>query len=162
MPQRHITRWALAAVWNTGTDWGCVQKTAIHSNLLPSKHSRRQPLLTYGAGWFMSSVPLSNHHQTTFWTCTTPCKHFGGMMSGFWELQYQHSANQVFQCPFIEVTPFCCWLIHIYNDKRFALTSSPLQKDYYRNANSTIAVMTLFYNAHISGTFANGLKKGSS
>lgn len=67
--------------------------------------------------------------------------------------------NQVFQCPFIEVNTYCCWLIHIYNDKRFALTSSPLQRVYYWNANSTIAVMTLFYNAHISGTFANGFKK---
>lgn len=57
---------------------------------------------------------------------------------------------------------YCWWLIHIYNDQRFALTSSPLQRVYYWNANSTISVMILLYNAHIWSTYANGLKKPSS
>lgn len=89
-------------------------------------------------------------------------KHFGGKMSGLWEPQCHLSEKLVFPCPLAEVTPNCCWRIHIYNDRSFVLTSSPPQRVYYWNANSTIAVMTLFYKAHISGTFANGLKKWSS
>lgn len=94
-----------------------------------------------------------------FSTCITLANVLVAWCQGF----ESHSAIiQVFPGPFTEVTPYCCWRIRIYNDRSFALTSSPPQRVYYWNANSTIAVMTLFYKAHISGTFANGFKKWSS
>lgn len=102
------------------------------------------------------------NQPTMFSTCITPANILAARWSGLWEPQCHLSAKQVFPCPFTEVTPYCCWRTRIYNDRSSALTSSPPQMVYYWNANSTIAVMTLFYKAHISGTCANGLKKWSS
>lgn len=137
----------------------CLEDSNAFS-LLPSKHSsasQSQPRVQPDP--WAAFLPQPTNHVLHLYH---PSKHFGVMVSGLWGAQYHLSANQVFLCPFTEVTPYCCWQIHIYNDRSFALTSSPPQRVYYWNANSTIAVMTLFYKAHISGTFANGLKKWSS